>query len=523
MAPGAGGYTADVDTIFRSSVQFLDTKNFVHDIAEGVVGDLSVSAGMAGDDNTAHSFAAKYEPAAVTLVKTIGQAGQGMAAISSRLLTMAATYLQQEDAVAGALLGKNFDSASAFQQAPECDSNEAYNSLPMVTGSKEVHEIPVIGRFWPQGSPDKLRATAQVWAKCASLIDDAQANAGRHTAPIKAHCSGEAFDRFFEYAATVYTASPQGGTAVGAGAPLLENVSAGCRLMHNMCNDYADAIDMCRTILIGLGIGAGLIAAGGLLLTIVTLGGSDVAAGAGEAALAAEAAAAAEALAVTEAGAASAAAVAEAEAIVASAASRLIITAAAAGAGVAVATVPADAAPVTSPPGGSGIPGGPIGPVPPPVPPAFPLYDATQLAAAQQWMNGLGTRPAVYGSAEDIAYQKQVAGEPERLMEGNGFSKYADGFRPEDGAIIEAKNVRGKEGCSPRTLDKLQEGNFISGKFAKDDGIELAKYQTIINNPVNHAQYLEIDTADPSTVGYWQFLAAQNHVTNNVRYIPAAR
>jgi hypothetical protein len=362
-----------------------------------------------------------------------------------------------------------------------------------------------------------------VWAKCATLIDDAQANAGRHTAPIKAHCSGEAFDRFVEYAATVYTASPQGGTAVGAGAPLLENVSAGCRLMHNMCSDYANAIDTCRATLIGLGIAAGVIAAGGLLLTIVTLGGSDVAAGAGEAALAAEAAAAAETLATAEAGAVSAAAVAEAEAIVASAASRLIITAAVVGTGVATATVPADAAPATNlPPAGPGIPGGPIGPVPPPIPPAFPLYDATQLAAARQWLSSLGTRPAAYGTDEDIAYQKQVAGEPERLMEGSGFSKYADGFRPEDGAIIEAKNVRGKEGCSPRTLDKLQEGNFISSKFAKDDGVELAKYQTIIDNPANHAQYLELDTADPSTIGYWQFLAAQNHVKNNVRYIPAA-
>ncbi len=38
MAQGStAGYQADLDTMFKSSVQFLDTKNFVHDIAAGVL------------------------------------------------------------------------------------------------------------------------------------------------------------------------------------------------------------------------------------------------------------------------------------------------------------------------------------------------------------------------------------------------------------------------------------------------------------------------------------------------------
>jgi hypothetical protein len=478
---------------------------------------------MAGDDATAHSFAAKYEPAARTLVKTIGMAGQGMAAISSRLLAMAVTYLRQEDTVASALLGKNVDTASAFaQRNDQCEPNEAYNSLPMVTGSREVHEIPVIGKFWPQGNPDKLRQTAQVWAKCAELVDDAQANAGRHAAPIKEHCSGQAFDQFAAYAATFYTSSPHGGTDINPSAPLLENVSAGCRLMHNVCNEYADAIDVCRASLIALGIGAGLIAAGGVLLTIFTFGGSDVAAAAGEAALAAEAATVAEGLAAAEAGSAAAAAVAEAEAIVAGLAARLIITASVVGAGTAIATVPADAATAPTLPPAVGAPGGPVGPVPPPVPPPFPLYSLEEQAAAATWVQGLQPREPKYGTAADIAYQRQVAGEPERLMAGTGSTVWADGFRTADGAIIDAKNTRGKEGCSPRTLDKLQEGNFMSENLATGDQDELSRYQEVIDNPANHAQYLEIDTADPSTVGYWQYLAAAQHVKNNVRYVPRA-
>ncbi|MFF4802385.1 hypothetical protein ACFY1U_28940 [Streptomyces sp. NPDC001351] len=54
---------------------FFDTKDFVFSIAFGVAGDLSACAGRAGDDGTAHGFAAKYEPAARSIVSAIGTAG----------------------------------------------------------------------------------------------------------------------------------------------------------------------------------------------------------------------------------------------------------------------------------------------------------------------------------------------------------------------------------------------------------------------------------------------------------------
>ena len=510
-----GGFQVDTDTVFRSSVKFLDTKDFVYGIAAGVAGDLASTAGMAGDDSTAHSFASKYEPAAVTIVQAIGKAGQGMAAISSRLLTMAVGYLNADDAAAASFTGA-INTSSALQPGPQgCDPSEAHQALPMVTGSKQVHEIPIIGKFWPQGDPDRLRHAAQVWDHCAGLVDTAQGNAVQHAAPVMEHCQGEAFDAFAQYAGTLYTGKTDGGTSVAASAPLMENISAACRLMRNACNDYADAIDTCRTTLIALGIGAGLITAAGVLLSIFTLGGSDAAAAAGDAALAGEAATAADTLATVEAGSAAAAAVAEAEAIVSSLAARLVVTTVVAGAGVAAATVPAGAAPATG-----GVPAGGVGPVPPPVPPPFPLYDPAQQAAAATWVQGLPGRPPNYGTPDDRAYQVRVAGQPERQMPGaNGEAVWADGFRPADGAIIDAKNVR-KQGCSPRSLDGLQEGAFNTTLLLGKDESELGRYQAAIANPANHAQYLEIDTPDPSTVGYWQYLAAASHVKNNVRVVP---
>jgi hypothetical protein len=514
VAPGS--YAVDLDIVFRSSVEFLDTKDFVYNIANGVAGDLNVSAGMAGDDSTAHSFAAKYEPAARTIIQSIGRAGMGMATISGRLLTMAVAYLKLEDSLAMAF-GKIDTSTGTAPSNPQCEENEAYNSLPMVTGSKEVHEIPVIGKFWPQGNPDKLRQTAEIWAKCATLIDDAQYNATRHAASVVEHCSGEGFEGFQRYAATVYTGHPSGGTETSDSLPLMENLSASCRLMHNVCNEYADAIDTCRNTLIALGVAAGIITTAGVLLTFFTFGGSDAAAAAADAALAADAAVAAETLAAAEATAASAAAVAEAEAIVARLAASLVLTVGTVAAVTAGSTTEASAAPSMPPAGPVALPAG--DPIPPPVPPPYPLYSPAEQAAAQTWAQGLPGRPPNYGTPADRAYQQRVAGAPERQMSGANGPVWADGFRPSDGAIIDAKNVR-KPGCSPRSLQGLQEEAFNTNLLLDGDESELSRYQGAIGNPANHAQYLEIDTPDPSTVGYWEFIAARNHVKHNVRYVP---
>ncbi|WP_429194623.1 restriction endonuclease fold toxin-2 domain-containing protein [Kitasatospora sp. MAP12-15] len=85
---------------------------------------------------------------------------------------------------------------------------------------------------------------------------------------------------------------------------------------------------------------------------------------------------------------------------------------------------------------------------------------------------------------------------------------------------MDAKNVR-KQGCSPRSLNGIQENAFNTNLLLGKDNSELSRYQAAIENPDNHAQYLEIDTPDQATMGYWQYLLAANHVTkSNVRYVP---
>lgn len=228
---------------------------------------------MAGDDEAGRNFAAKYEPCARTVVPAIDRAGQAVAAISGRLLTMAWNYLKTEDSVAAAFNGGQIDTASGMARPPECQPTNAYASLPRVVDPGQTNDIPVLSQFWPQGYPDKLRAAAQVWATAAELIDDAQVNAANQALPVFIFCQGTAVRAFGDYAATVFTGHLSGGTAVTSGQPLMENISAACRLLANACNSFADAMERVRNTITNLAIGAGIATGVGIVLSIVTLGG----------------------------------------------------------------------------------------------------------------------------------------------------------------------------------------------------------------------------------------------------------
>lgn len=522
---GATGFTVDLNSMFRASLQFQDTKEFVFNIESGAVSDLTSSAGMAGNDAVGQAFATSYQPTAQAILQAVDKSGQGMSAVAQRLLTMAWNYLKNEDAIAGALLGSAPDSTAGLAQPQqgECEAQNAYQSLPQVLGQGEQSSIPVIGRFWPQGDPAKLRAAGVIWMKAASLIDQAQVNARNEAAPVFQTSKGDAIDGFSGYLNQIVAASPSGGTTVNSSLPLLENASAGCRLLAQACNGYADAITKQRNLLRNLAIAAGVITAAGVVLTVFTVGLSDEGAAVADAALATEAATAAQAFVAAEAGSATVAAAAEAEVIILAEvrALQVAVKATAAAATIAAVTITsAAAAPkLPAPP----APPGGFGPIPPRNPPAYPLYDPAQATAAAAWANGLPMRPANYGNQADRTYQRRIAGPYEyEVPAGPGETINADGFRPDDGAYIEAKNVRSDNpNCMPRTLDGLQQNSFNTNLVSPGDVDELRRYAGALNNPSNQGQFLEIDTNNTTAVPYWQFQAAATHVPKfDVRYAP---
>src|SRR5689334_21438061 len=160
MLDGGGGNSGGFQTapgiLFRAAVDMVATKEYTYAISGGLAGELAKSAGMAGDDQIAHDFAGKYEPAAKVLVEGIGQAGAAIGVTASKLLATAIDHLRADQRAAGRLIKAADGSAAtvdtdSFAKPPEpdCQPQNVAAALPMVTGSAQVHEIPVIGKFWP--------------------------------------------------------------------------------------------------------------------------------------------------------------------------------------------------------------------------------------------------------------------------------------------------------------------------------------------------------------------------------------
>jgi hypothetical protein len=129
------GFSADLHAMVTSSMQLQNTKEFLYGIASGTAGDLASTAGMAGDDDLARTFAAKYEPAARTVVDGIGRAGEGIWSSAHRLMQSATNYLRADDAGASALLDRMPPGpvhVPGGARSGDCEPSNASASLPAV-------------------------------------------------------------------------------------------------------------------------------------------------------------------------------------------------------------------------------------------------------------------------------------------------------------------------------------------------------------------------------------------------------
>jgi len=103
MLDGGGGFQTAPGILFRAAVDMVATKEYTYAISGGPAGELAKSAGMAGDDQIAHDFAAKYEPAAKALVEGIGSAGPAIGVTASKLLATAIDHPRADQRAAGRL------------------------------------------------------------------------------------------------------------------------------------------------------------------------------------------------------------------------------------------------------------------------------------------------------------------------------------------------------------------------------------------------------------------------------------
>ncbi|MER7580704.1 restriction endonuclease fold toxin-2 domain-containing protein [Kitasatospora sp. NPDC097691] len=517
-----------------SSAGFTDLQNAAARIYRSLVFAMDATAGMAGDDEAGTKFAAAYDPAAQKLVdataQVVGQLGQ----TSNGLYTMAINYLKTDADIAASMMAPQKLPASS---APECDEEVAKAKLRSAVGHNDsgaVHDL--LKKFWPQGDPGKLRQAASDWKGFAELVSKLGAEGDKRVLRVTASSTSGAVTSFAQNWAKVHDGCATEG-------PLLNSLTNAAYKLGQACESYAQHIEDLRDTLEDLAIAAGLVAGAGLLLTVVTLGASDVAAAGGEAAIAAEAGTAALAMTAAVEGSAELAVLAEAAAVVDTAAASLIpvgagLTAAATTAVVLAGATDAAAAPAPKPPF-TVTPGMPPLPRDPNSP--FPLLSPQDQAAVRAWMTQMQqdgrTFPALGPSAKGDpkidarrAYQVRVAGSTEYRLytsvtdpeTGRELGMDADGVRPEDGAAIDAKYIGQQKSCkSPFRLNNA-DGVF---EFAYENTMDgeakkLDKYASALNDPRNKVNHLELITNDAKASSYFQALMTAKGVTGNVRVVP---
>ncbi|MEU4296394.1 restriction endonuclease fold toxin-2 domain-containing protein [Kitasatospora aureofaciens] len=528
-----------VDMIL-SSAGFSDLHTSAVQLYRSLVFSMDDVAGMAGDDDAGKKFAAKYDPAAQKLVDAMAQVSGQLGGTANGLYTMAINYLQSDADVAAAMMAPQKLPESSD---PECDEEVAKAKLHSAAGhnnSSAVHDF--LKKFWPQGDPDKLRKAATYWKNFASLLSRLGTEGDKFVQQVTVSSTSSAVTSFSENWAKVHDGCATEG-------PLLNSMTNAAYKLGQACEAYAKDVEDLQDKLEDLAIGAGLIAGAGLLLTVFTLGGSDVAAAGGEAAIAAEASTAAVAMATAVEGSAELAVLAEAAAVVDTAAANLIPIGAAATATATTAVVlagatDAAAAPTPKPPPFTVTPGMPPLPHDPTSP--FPVLPPAQQAAIRAWMAQMEqdgrTFPANGPHAPKPpekpdpkinarrAYQVRVAGSTEYRLyttvkepdTGRELGMDADGVRPEDGAAIDAKYIGQQKSCkSPFRLDnadgmfELAYNNTMVGESKK-----LEKYASALQDPRNKVNHVELITNDAKASSYFQALMAAQGITGRVRIEP---
>src|SRR5438105_8358831 len=138
----------------------------------------------------------------------------------------------------------------------------------------------VASLFWPQGDPRLLRQAAQAWEDIGRARTAVEGACHAASNLVVGNSDGPAIDAFGRY-----------WSKWEGGGGYFELSSQSCGQMAEALNRYADAIDQARRKVEEIAATAATVLAVGVLLTVVTVGISDVAAAGGAAALTAAAAA----------------------------------------------------------------------------------------------------------------------------------------------------------------------------------------------------------------------------------------
>lgn len=496
---------------------YSQLRHRIEAIATGLMGDLSASVGMAGDDKGGHAFAAAYQGAASETFDKIAFSAFVMAESARSLMETAFNYLAAEDHLVAEWMKGHRPRTDYLQIGSADECNQVYNgrALPHIVEELGWADRNLISPG-PKGHPGKLRAVAKLWNRAAELIEDVMTSARGGTTTVEEHWEGQARREFSSYF-NLFIGWNDAPAEVSHKEALVPNLVAACRQLAKACNAYADHIEDARDSWSRLFFGDipdsdhGLSDAVKDDTRIQSLRSIEPALNGHQ-------------IPVQEPPKRPEHPPGPGFPVVPFPVPLPVPLVPATYDGTALNGVPAA---FTVSPTDPNLARQPISP-----PPGTPLLNPQERQAFMLWQSTLGTQGFAGGGGPDKAandYQRYVAGYPEYLLplpasvEKPSGKLAVDGLRVDDGAAVEAKYVK-KPGCSPRSMSGLdalaKDKPFLMGMPEKDFA-EMRDYAAATAESNGMVRQVDLAINDPESVVYWQYMMALNHVPGDARYVPA--
>jgi hypothetical protein len=268
---GTGTIAITPAEVQAAATTFADQQSALERVWSALDDALRRDQGMAGNDGGARTFAGRYDPAAAAAWRAFGAGIRVLGGIATGLTTTANNYLRAEaHSTAGGRAPDRFAPPAVFSDVMMPGPAPA-----MGAGHSDVPDV--LARFWPNGDPGRLRDAATAWRAAQSglttmvgLLHDAVNRVTNANSSDDLRAMGEFWD------------------SLAGGSALFTTLPQACGQLAAACDGYAAAIDKAHhdleVALAEIGVAVVVTTAVGVLLSVFTLGGSDVAAGAADAA-----------------------------------------------------------------------------------------------------------------------------------------------------------------------------------------------------------------------------------------------
>ncbi len=206
------------------------------DVHTHLVGGLSTTGAMAGDDASAADFAAAYDQAAAGILAAIADVVTAYSTLRSVTTDSAVNHQRAEERsiLPGAVVPVDCTAAPLGTDRtvlPAIPPTSLGGDAPILTPEERWLLDHIEGFVWPDADVDRLRSAARTWRTAAAGLDDAATYCGLAVAALDGQRSPEI---------------PLASAATAELRTTINALASSCDRLAGDCDAYADAVESRR-------------------------------------------------------------------------------------------------------------------------------------------------------------------------------------------------------------------------------------------------------------------------------------